>query len=341
MLVRLRSPFTLWLPILAVGGVVACQPEVDAPEDAGGAGTGEGGSGGAPSACVPPSGKLADATHGRAIAIDAQRVYWTDAGGGQVLSVSKCGGPTTVLASGQESLEGIAVDDQFVYWANMGGSFGEGRILRVAKDGGSSPIVLADNQLAPTAVVVDGTAVYWSGYGAIHRVALAGGPVVKLASGLAGGFGIAIDDTHVYGSGYNDDPEGSTIGRVPKAGGDVEVLAISPVGDDPDAPAMPWCVAVDADNVYWTHYRGPVRKVAKQGGAPIDIGPAGYQRCLAVDATRVYWPTDGLADLRIRAVGKDGGEVQTVAEVQGGFIAVDETHVFWTTTGGVHAAPKP
>jgi hypothetical protein len=55
-----------------------------------------------------------------AIAVDANNVYWTNAGDGTVQRAPKEGGPTTPISSGESEPLGIAVDDTGVYWTNRG-----------------------------------------------------------------------------------------------------------------------------------------------------------------------------------------------------------------------------
>jgi len=70
------------------------------------------------------------------IAVDATSVYWTDfdtssgSGGsnGTVMKVPVGGGPPTILASGQNWLDGIAVDATSVYWTTDN-SNGDGMLL--------------------------------------------------------------------------------------------------------------------------------------------------------------------------------------------------------------------
>jgi hypothetical protein len=65
----------------------------------------------------------------RAIAVDANYMYFTSELEGTVRRIPPAGGTPTVIASGQVQPWGIAIDDQFVYWAAKGG----GTILKVAK----------------------------------------------------------------------------------------------------------------------------------------------------------------------------------------------------------------
>jgi hypothetical protein len=107
------------------------------------------------------------------IAVDATRIYWTNAGHlsgmsqvlGTIMSmVLGRGGTPDALASGQDGPVGIAVDGTRVYWTNSGtfaNNFTDGTVMSVAL-GGGTPDTLASRQDYPCPVAVDGTSVYWA-----------------------------------------------------------------------------------------------------------------------------------------------------------------------------------
>lgn len=68
---------------------------------------------------------------GQALALDAQNVYWLDAGTsrGEVLSVPRAGGSVVTLASGRNKMEDIAVNSTAVYWTERA----PGKIMTVVK----------------------------------------------------------------------------------------------------------------------------------------------------------------------------------------------------------------
>jgi hypothetical protein len=62
----------------------------------------------------------------RPLAVRGMYVYWANDLAGTIKRVSKTGGPTTVIASGQGQPHAMAADDSGVYWANLD----DGRIMR-------------------------------------------------------------------------------------------------------------------------------------------------------------------------------------------------------------------
>ena len=112
----------------------------------------------------------------------------------------------STLASGRSKPNAIAVDDANVYWLDTG----DGRVMRIDKVGGLAPEELAVGEANPTGIALDATDVYWTAWGACTEAACAHG----------------------------------TVSRVPKAGGEVTVVA--------EGDYLPTDVAVDDEAVYWT-----------------------------------------------------------------------------------------
>jgi hypothetical protein len=185
------------------------------------------------------------------------------------------------LADGQGRARGVAVDDLYVYWTDGD----QGSVKRVAKAGGSTSVLVSD-QDSPSGIVVDATHMYWLLLGA--PATLSGGNFVVhgrlmralkdgsspealgVALWVPGALGsstpLAMDDAAVYWmAAWLAPPTRTTSGvdarifRFDKTTG-----AISFVADANDLEV--WGLAVDSTQVYWTTLSGSIRVAPLLGG---------------------------------------------------------------------------
>lgn len=167
------------------------------------------------------------------LAVDATHVYIAG-GGGTLAKARKSGGKRVELAGVQVPNTGfleIAVDDTHVYWGVSGPGMvapkGTGKLLRIAKEGGT-PEVVADNLDGPRGLVIDADHVYFgTGETIVARVPKSGGEVQKVYVGDPNPQVTAIDETYVYWFGFDamDDYSGY-VRRAPRAGGPAETVVI-------------------------------------------------------------------------------------------------------------------
>lgn len=172
-------------------------------------------------------------------------VVATDLAGG-VYAVSTRGRPQR-LSDDEVWSAGVAVAGGDVYWVNTGEFGRDGTIWEVAESG-AEPVAIAEAQTYPTGVVVHAGYVWWTN----------------------AGFGTTA----------------GSLSRAPLGGGAVEVV----VDDQTGAQA----IAAGGDYVCWTialdGEPGAVRCVPVAGGDPVEIGSGtSVQSAVACDEEYVYW----------------------------------------------------
>jgi len=187
----------------------------------------------------------------------------------------------------------------------------------------------------------------------------AGSPVppglVTLAIGGNEPNGMATDGREVFWASVDWDDEGGASGpgslhEVSVNGGPVTVLAKG---------VLPYAVAIDATNVYWTDNPGYAMSDGGNGSdilrTPRDGGPTSVlfsgpvvSTGIAMDATNLYWgggaPDGGSGELLMK-MPLAGGAPVTLATATGGIgcvagcIAVDSTSVYWVAAGFMTKVP--
>jgi hypothetical protein len=180
-----------------------------------------------------------------AIAVDAAYAYWTDRYLGTITKVPIGGGDVIPLATGQPNPKGIAIGAAAVYWTNRD----DGTLMKLAF-GTTTPITLDSDATAwGMGVTIDLTSVYWirqgnsgSGYGALAKVPLDGGPRTPIIGGQYGPTNVVVDATSVYWT----NADAGTIMRAPLTGGVVPDTLAS--GQD-----LPDGIAINATGIYWTN----------------------------------------------------------------------------------------
>lgn len=100
--------------------------------------------------------------HSSFFAMDEERIYWGDtglgAGTGQLVSVSKGGGPLTTVVANMDGVLAIAVNSSCVYWRTAHLPVNE---LRTAPKSGGDPILIAPVEMSYAALAADDSGVYW------------------------------------------------------------------------------------------------------------------------------------------------------------------------------------
>jgi hypothetical protein len=267
-----------------------------------------------------------------ALALDEQRLYWSD--GSSLLACQKvnCLGSTVLLAASQPGVMDIALDDANVYWGTSAVGSSPGHIRKVSKSGGTP---LVDAGAAPDgSTPVDASAALDAGTApdgtAPTELGLANSP-----------HDVAVDATSVYWveqGGWNLNPTWpvqSSFGlmKAPITGGPPVQLAVADSN-------IPTGLALDDDNAYFMDGGGSLFSVPKSGGPThlmlSDLGNLIVDG-LASDGTNLYIGADakvvkvplagGFASVLATNIGDGFGALPTnTLDVTS--IAVDATSVY-------------
>jgi hypothetical protein len=279
----------------------------------------------------PPEDLATGLPQATAITVDGTNVYFASEGNDTpVMQCPKtgCGGAPILLGHGYAF--GIAVVGGFVHW----GDFSAGKVWRCAIGGCSgNPTAIALNQTSIRGVATDGVKIYWSANNDILGCDPAACTPAVVRSGAGTIFDMAADQAKVV---YVD----STAQKV-------------------YACATPTCttplllgtgthdVSTYSGKAYWGNgATNLIVECAISGCAnnPMTIGNSFSPTHPASDGTNVYFRDDlSFKIYRCPVVGcAAGAEVfATDQEGQpGGNIAIDGTHVYWTTASAVRRAPK-
>jgi hypothetical protein len=297
---------------------------------------------------LPTTMLAAGAANGpRDIAVDATHVYWNDAKANTVMKVPKGGGVQIALASDQIGVTGLAIDGTHVYWVNATRD-AMGAVMK-APLGGGTPIAIASQQAAPNSIAVDATHVYWTTTGnefsaqppgSVWKVSLATGAIEMLVSGQPNVGSIAVDATAAYWTIVGDFYAGAILS-----------LSLEPGSNSIRQLASAYSAAslvVVGGSVYWASKHeqpGSIARIARltsQDAAPATLFSATSLSFsgLVLDRQTLYC---GRSDRAIVRISADGSAV-TIFPTEGQPIdlAVDDTHLYWTTAeGSVMAAAKP
>jgi hypothetical protein len=291
----------------------------------GASGAGDSGSGGGASTrCVPGADPvlIADAQLGpEAIAIDAERVYWTDhdTHAGRVMSAPKLGGAAVELAAHQTRPYGIAIDATHVYWTDLL----SGLVQRVSKQGGVAD-ALGPWQHSPWAIDVNAAGVFWTNRGSVDDGQLmhlppGGQEPVELVGNLHEPMLVRVDATTVWW--VSASSPGAGPGEVTYRAIDGGPIGLFSFVENPRE------LLLDETSFYLAAGDEIVTSSKQSGPVTVLADNAGLTQGLASDAAHVYWADhfDG-----IERVPLGGGEATVVAAAPGAKdVAVDDDCVYW------------
>ena len=231
----------------------------------------------------------------------------------------------------------VTTDETRIYWTD----WFRGHVFSAAKSGGPRQSLASSQRFAfRSPIVVDETHVYWAAEdpdkgmmsGAILRKHKEGeGPVEVLLGDLKPLGWLRADESHLYAT----VPLVGAVLQVSKDGSDVEFIA----GQE----EQPLGLALSGEHVYWcSQTDGSLKRRAKRDEA-IEVIAENLDTpvALTVDDTTM-WIASKSDDGAILRVDLDGGEASVFVgdQQRPTHIADDETHVYWTTVGGVWRATK-
>jgi hypothetical protein len=184
----------------------------------------------------------------------APGVFWAPLDGSHVGATQIAGGESKEEA---KSPYGIAVDDTHLYWSEREGPNSIKRLALTNLDEEKAAVTLVKNENYPTVMAIDKERVYWLSEGKVRYYSKNDEKTGTLAHGGWGHNSIMVDDQYVYWLEINTE---ATLMRVPKVGGDPEIIA----NNQPE----PWDMAQDCNTIYWTNRNktervGQIVKLAK------------------------------------------------------------------------------
>lgn len=289
------------------------------------------------SPCAPTTPERFSELVGRVWDADAGGVLVSVTGPGQeVARVDPDTGRVERVGEGGIGMWSLVARDGEVWWTTSGSSDFAGRLLHAGRGGRVRALV--DGLFQPGGVQHDGDAVYfaeWTNSGSLRderrgrvlRVAPDGGAVRELAVELGLPRDTALDGDHVYWV----DGRRDHVARVGRDGGAIEVVL--------ERTALGGEIAARGGAVFVSRRLSSAgSELLRLDARTLDAAPLAAigREVRGIEAIReglllVLW--DGRGGGSSVGLLPDGGREVRVLDPDGGSVAVDPTHVYWSRGG--------
>ncbi len=248
-----------------------------------------------------------------------------------------------LLAVAPANAYAIVVDEQYVYGTSATAT---GQVWKVPRDGcpdaGACAVTVSHVVGDYRDLAMDQQALYVTAVieseGRVIRIRKDGTEECMIVGGQVSPAGVAVDDLYVYWT----DTGGDAVRRAPKGCGSTPEHLVS----TPD----PFMLRIDPTGLYWTSSSGGLVSWATADGQSTALVWSGastgnFMFGLALDNEWVYWREGYQMDwngpgrvLRVRKDRTGGEQVFGGDERQPRYLAVDDSHVYWTVKNGLHRA---
>jgi hypothetical protein len=275
-----------------------------------------------------------------ALVLDATSVYWVNAGtnakkyhDGSVMKMPLSGGEPTVLASQEDSPNGLILTKTHVYWTTADWENNQVGAIRSVPIGGGTVMTVVAGQPAPQGIVSNDQDIYWVNAGtppnhtdgSLNRMPLGGGAATPLATGQVRPFALAVGDGRVFWTNL----KGGTVRSMALDGSDFREHA--------SGQSNPWGIVASEGDLFWSELSaGRLWKLSLGESQPPALVANTAAILFSVDSSFVYsghYVAAATSGAVFRTT-RDGLQKTAIQKQDYPFAsAVNNKHVYWTLQG--------